>query len=119
LLSSAELRAILRGLRANAPEWFQGGTTWPPLVAGGEEQQADCVCALGMAAWEGRRLRAVGAIARFVEQLCRHADERLGEPGAINAFLNWHDEAPRAEVRRVLLRELRRELTRRARALAA
>jgi hypothetical protein len=41
------------------------------------------------------------------------ADQRLGELAGCRWFLNWFDETPRAEMRRLLLAEVNRALAQR------
>jgi hypothetical protein len=39
-------------------------------------------------------------------RLCFDVDQKLGEPAGVRFLLNWHDEAPREEVRQSLLTEI-------------
>ena len=45
--------------------------------------------------------------------MCFAIDQRLGEPAGCRWFLNWFDETPRDEMRRLLLAEVARALTER------
>ena len=55
-------------------------------------------------------LHTVGEVEEHFAQACFEADRRLGEPAACRWFLNWFDDAPRAEMRRELLVEVELEL---------
>jgi hypothetical protein len=60
-------------------------------------------------------LETVAEVEEFFARVCFEADQRLGEPAACRWFLNWYDEAPRAEMRRLLLAEVNRALALRPR----
>jgi hypothetical protein len=58
-------------------------------------------------------LETVGDVEAFFARVCWEADQRLGEPAACRWFLNFADDTPRAQVRSLLLVEVRNELQRR------
>jgi hypothetical protein len=68
---------------------------------------------VGYCGWKTEGLKTVGAVEDFFARACFAADQRLGEPAVCRWFLNWFDETPREEMRRVLLNELNHALTRR------
>jgi hypothetical protein len=112
-LSTAGLEALLCGLRENDPALVQGSTTAPPPVQCMQECGVEGACAIGYAAWMGDGLETVGAVEEFFARVCFEADQALGEPAGCRRFLNWFDDTPREEVRRLLSEEIERTLAQR------
>ena len=79
-----------------------------------QDWPAEAACVIGFCGWQGDRLTTVGEVQQHFARCCFEADQRLGEPAACRWFLNWFDATPRDEMRRDLLAEVERELTRRA-----
>src|SRR5262249_10851098 len=115
-LSTAGLTALRDALRADDRRLIQYSTTFPPPLDPAEGMPVAAACALGFACWKGRNLTTVGEVETAFALVCQEASERLGEPGGVRWFLNWHDETDRAAMRRELLAEVERILTDRARA---
>ena len=57
--------------------------------------------------------RRSAEVEEFFARMCFEIDQRLGEPAGCRWFLNWFDETPRDEMRRLLLAEVMRALTER------
>ena len=86
-------------------------TTFPTGVTGhADRYRVERACALAFCEWQGKGLRTVQAVRIAFdwlhESVCRRHDPR--------GFLRWFDDTPREEMRRDLLAEVERELTRRA-----
>jgi len=109
-LSTAGLQALRGALRLNDPRLVQGATTTPPPLLCVQDWPVEACCALGFCGWQGDGLHTVGEVEEHFAQACFEADRRLGEPAACRWFLNWFDDAPRAEMRRELLVEVELEL---------
>jgi hypothetical protein len=61
----------------------------------------------------------VAEVEDYFARVCFEVDKTLGEPAACRWFLNWFDDAPRQEVRGLLLSEVTRTLAERRRDAAA
>jgi hypothetical protein len=62
----------------------------------------------------GRGAPAIDArTGRPAPRVCFETDNRLGEPAACRWFLNWFDDTPWAELKKLLLPEIEREIARR------
>ncbi len=115
LLSTPGLVALRQALVADDPRLLQGATTTPPPLRCVEDWPVEGACALAYAGWQGDGLETVGDVEEFFARLCFEIDQRLNEPGGRRWLLNWFDETPRAEMRRLLLPEVGAALeTRRA-----
>ena len=109
-LSRPGLLALQKALRNDDRRLLQGTTCYPPLLDIMRERTVQGTCALGFCGWQGDDLRRVGEIEDFFHNLCDAADAVFNEPAACRYFLNWHDDTPRAEMRRELLAEVTRSL---------
>src|SRR5205823_6327341 len=49
----------------------------------------------------------------YFARVCYEADKALGESSAIRYFVNWYDETPRDQMRKLLLAEVERTLAER------
>jgi hypothetical protein len=78
---------------------------------------AEGACAVGYCGWQCGN--TVGEVEHYFADACYQADRRLGEPAACRWFLNWYDDEDRAVVFAELLREVDREISRRAAGVAA
>jgi hypothetical protein len=105
-LSTSGLLALREALLADDPRLTQGSTTTPPPLLCVQEWPVEAACALGFCGWQGDDLCTVGQVEEHFAKCCFEADARLGEPAACRWFLNWFDDAPRAEMRRELLAEV-------------
>ena len=109
-LSRPGLLALQSALFNDDPQLLQGTTCYPPLLDVMRERAVEGTCALGYCGWRGEGLRRVGQIEDYFRALCDAADAAFSEPAACRFFLNWYDDAPRAEMRRELLGEVSRLL---------
>lgn len=114
-LSTKGLEALRRALVTDDPRLLQGVTTTPPPLQCMQEWPVEAACVVGFCGWQGDDLETVGEVEEFFAQVCFAADQCLGEPAACRWFLNWFDDTPRAEMRRLLLGEVHRALTQRFR----
>ena len=113
LLSNEALEALRRGLVGDDARLIQGATTTPPPLQCVQDWPVEAACALGYCGWQGEGLETVAEVEEFFARTCFEADQRLGEPAACRWFLNWFDETPREEMRRLFLPELDRSLAQR------
>jgi hypothetical protein len=113
-LSVAALDALARALVTNDPRLIQGATSVPPSLHCFQHSPVEAACPLGYCGWQGHGLQTVGATEDFFARLCIEADRCLGEPAACRWFLNWYDDTPRDEMRRLLLPEVNRALAQRS-----
>jgi hypothetical protein len=112
-LSTAALAALQRGLQSDDSRLIQGATTSPPPLECVRDWPVEAACVLGYCGWQGDGLETVAEVEEFFARACFEADQRLGEPAACRWFLNWFDDTPRDEARRLLLSEVTRVLAQR------
>lgn len=112
LLTEGGLAALLTALETDDPRLTQGATSEPLPVAIFHDCAVEKACAVGFCLWQGAGLDRVGALHRAFRRLCASADDLLDEPLGTVAFLNWFDQTPRDEMRRLLADEVRRLLPR-------
>jgi hypothetical protein len=112
-ISTSGLKALRRALLTDDARLLQGATTSPPPLQCVQEWPVEAACGLGYCGWQGEGLETVAEVEEFFARTCFEADQRLGEPAACRWFLNWFDETPRQEMRRLLLPEVDRSLAQR------
>jgi hypothetical protein len=112
-ISRSGLSALRRALLTDDSRLLQGATTSPPPLQCVQDWPVEAACGLGYCGWQGEGLETVAEVEEFFARICFEADQRLGEPAACRWFLNWFDETPRAEMRRLLLPEVNRSLAQR------
>ena len=113
VLSTAGLTTLRDALESDDHRLVQGATTTPPPLMCVQDWPVEAACALGYCGWVGDGLETVGEVEEFFARMCFAIDQRLGEPAGCRWFLNWFDETPRDEMRRLLLAEVARALTER------
>ncbi len=113
LLSTEGLKALARALASDDPRLLQGATTSPPPLQCVQEWPVEAACGIGFCGWQGEGLETVSEVEEFFARVCFEVDMALGEPAGCRWFLNWFDETPRDEMRRLLLAEVNLELARR------
>ncbi|MBI3409231.1 MAG: hypothetical protein HY040_12865 [Planctomycetes bacterium] len=118
MLSRSGLEALRMALMRDDAQLVQNATTCPPALAVFADACVEAACAVGFCAWKGDNLATVAEVSAYFAQTCTAADDALGEPSACRHFLNWFDQTPRSEVRRLLLQEVNR-LLHRSRPVAA
>ena len=114
LLSTGGLEALRKALVNDDPRLQQGATTTPPPLQCVADWPVEGACALGFCGWQGDGLETVGEVEEFFARMCFEIDQRLGEPAGCRWFLNWFDETPRDEMRRLLLAEVNRAMAQRS-----
>jgi hypothetical protein len=107
------LEALQRALVNDDPRLLQGATTSPPPLMCVQDWPVEAACGLGYCGWQGDGLETVAEVEEFFARACFEADQLLGEPAGCRWFLNWFDETPRADMRRLLLAEVNRILAHR------
>jgi hypothetical protein len=112
-ISTRGLLALKRGLACDDPRITQGATCVPPPLESVFDWPVEGTCVLSYGAWQGDGLETVGEIESLFAEACFEADRRLGEPAAVRYFLTWYDDVPRDEMRKQMLSEVSRELSRR------
>lgn len=113
LLSTPGLEALRRALLADDSRLLQGATTTPPPLQCVQDWPVEGACAVTYCGWQGEGLETVAQAEEFFARTCFEVDQRLGEPAACRWFLNWFDETPRDQMRRLLLAEVSRTLAQR------
>src|SRR5207253_4862150 len=113
LLSTESLESLREALATDDPRLLQGATTTPPPLQCVQDWPVEAACALGYCGWQGDGLETVAEVEEFFARMCLEIDWAVGEQGACRYFLNWYDETPRDRMRRELLEEVQRSLTRR------
>jgi hypothetical protein len=112
-LSLKALATLRQALQTDDPRLLQGVTMSPPPLECVQAWPVEGCCALGYCGWQGEGLRTVAEVEDYFARLCFAADQRLGGGSMVRWFLNWFDDAPRPQMRRLLLLEVNRELDRR------
>jgi hypothetical protein len=110
LLSTAGLESLKQALEQDDPRLQQGATTTPPPLQCVQDWPVEGACAIGFCGWQGDGLETVGDVEEFFARTCFEIDQRVGEPAGCRWFLNWFDETPRDEMRRLLVAEVNRTL---------
>jgi hypothetical protein len=120
LLSTAGLEALRSALLHDSPAVIQGETAAFPDGADPDHSPPAATCPLGYAGWKGELLDTVAAVEAWWLRLYDAAERRLlGGPAGVWELLDFIDESPRPVVRRGLMREVGRELARRAAGVGA
>jgi hypothetical protein len=118
-LSTVGLVALDGALDLDDPRLLQGDTVSPLPLYPRACRPVQGACPIAFAGWKGNGLLIVADLEEFFARVIFGAGERLGDPTGARYFLNWWDDSPRAEARRELLAEVRRELARRRRKAGA
>jgi hypothetical protein len=105
-LSRAGLFALQSALFHDDPRLLQGTVSSPPPLDALREFAVIGACAISWCCWQGEGLRSVGLIEEYFHRIC-DAAATLQEPAACRYFLTWYDDAPRAEMRREMLAEVK------------
>src|SRR5205823_10049795 len=113
-LSLAGLQAFERALLEDDERLVQGTTTAPPPLQCMQQCPVEGACGVAYGAWQGDGLKTVGEVEEFFARICYETDQHFGEPTACRWFLNWFDDTPREEMRRLLLPEVQLALAQRA-----
>jgi hypothetical protein len=106
-LSRAGLLALQPALLNDDPRLLQGTVSSPPPLDALRECVVNGACAISLCGWQGEGLRSVGQVEEYFHGTCDAAAAALQEPAACRCFLTWYDDAPRAEMRRELLAEVK------------
>jgi hypothetical protein len=117
-MSSTGLEALRLALLHDDARLIQKASTCPPPVETFVGEKVEAACAIGFCGWMGEGLKTVAEVDAFFGAACLAADESLGQPAACRFFLNWFDETPRSEMRRLLLPEVNRLLNQEQRSVA-
>ena len=112
-LSVVCLETLRVALREDDPALIQGATSLPVSFEANKNRDVEAACVLGYCGWKGSGLKTVGEVEEFFAQICYDCDQSIGEPAACRHFLNWFDDTPRDQMRRLLLEEVESELNRR------
>ncbi len=111
LLSQDHLEAIRDALMTDDPRLMQGGTTTPPPLQCVMDWPVEAVCLLalpGMVDCGGWGQATVVEVEERFGKMCFDVDNLIGETAGCRWLLNWYDETPRDEMRRLLLPEVER-----------
>lgn len=110
LLTPSGLAALHVALETDDSRLTQGATSEPLPVAIFRDCPVEKACAVGFCLWQGAGFDRVGELHQAFRRVCASADDLLDEPLGTVAFLNWFDQTPRAEMRRLLADEIARLL---------
>lgn len=113
LVSTMGLEALAEALEADDPRLIQGATTSPPPLQCVQDWPVEAACALGFCGWQGEGLTTVAEVEERFAVICRDIDERMREPASCRYFMNFFDETPRDEMRKLLLPEVRAAVAKR------
>jgi hypothetical protein len=113
LLSTEGLEALKKALKADDPELIQGATTEPPPLACTDDWPVEGACAVAYGIWKGGGTGLVGDVEEAFAKACFDCDRAMNEQAACRWFLNFFDDTPRDDARRLLAPEVARELERR------
>lgn len=114
-LSTAGLEALCKALVNDDERLTQGSTTTPPPLQCTQDCAVEAACGVGYCGWQGEGLETVAEVEEFFAKVCYETDRHFGEPTACRWFLNWFDDTPREEMRRLLLPEVTAALAERHR----
>lgn len=114
-LPTVGLEALAVALEEDDPRLGQGYTTEPPPLQSVQDwpvESGDAIVFCYVAEHGGFLYAgySVGEAEEFFARVSFEADQLLGEPSACRHFINWFDETPRDEMRRLLLPEVKRVL---------
>ena len=110
LMTHEGLVALREALRRDDRRLAQGVISLPIAVNDGDRAPVEAACAIGFCLWHGDGLDRVGRLKAQFARICATANDLLGAPCAVVAFLNWFDETPREQMRFQLLDEVERAL---------
>lgn len=105
-ISTDGLKALMGALFVDDPRVTQGITTTPPPMMSTQDCPVEAADAIGFCGWQGDGLSTAGEVEEYFAKACYDADHRLGEEGACRWFVNWFDNTPRNEMRRLLMDEI-------------
>ena len=109
-LSLPGLKALKQALQTDDNRLIQGVTPQPAPLQEFESRPVEGACPVGYCGWQGEGLASVGEVEEYFVDLCVRAEQALGDPTGGRYFLNWVDDTPRPEMRRLLLEEVNRAL---------
>jgi hypothetical protein len=109
-LTADGLSALRNALANDDPRLTQGSTVTPPPMRYVLDWPVEGACPIGFAGWWGDGLATVGQVEEHFARVCTAVDQDAGEAGAVRHFLNWFDDTPRDEARRLLLVEVEKAL---------
>lgn len=105
--SDEHLQSLLTALRTDDPRLLQGATTSPPPLQCVQDWPVEAACGISWLAWQGGDgLEMVGEVEDAFAQACYLADQALSEAAMSRWFLNFFDDTPRPEMRRLLSEEI-------------
>jgi len=111
------LQALATALMTDDPRLIQGATTTPPPLTCVQDWPVEAGCLIaypGVVECGGWGDATVCEVEEFFARICFEVDQLLGEPAACRWLLNWFDDTPRDEMRRLLLVEVNLALASRA-----
>jgi hypothetical protein len=115
LLSTAGLEALRSALLHDSPAMVQGETAAFPDGTDPDRSPPTACCPLAYAGWRGEHLPTVASVEAWWLRVYDAAEVRLLDGRADGwELLDFIDDSPRPVVRRGLMREVGRELARRA-----
>src|SRR5260370_27576661 len=101
--TTSGLRSFRQALNDDDSRLLRGATTSPPPLQCVGDWPVEAAGCIGYCGWKGEGLNSVAEGERFYLTASDAADCRLGERGSIRAFVDWFDDTPRDELRRLLL----------------
>ncbi len=114
MLSDAALASLATALRDDDPRLTQGATCVPAPLQCVQDWAVEGACLTAWCGWQGEGLKTVAEVEEYFARMCYEMDANLHEPAGCRWLLNWWDETPRDEARRLMLAEVEGEAARRA-----
>jgi hypothetical protein len=105
-VSRRHLEALREALVRDDRALAQGLTVKPPLLASAPDWPPECACPVAFMGWRAEGLESIGAVEEWFAEVCRAADEAMGQSGSLGALLSAVDEWSREEMVSRLLPEV-------------
>lgn len=105
-LGNGHLQVLRAALLVDDPRLLQGAATSPPPLQCVQDWPVEAACVLGYCGWQGEELKTVAEVETYFAKACFNCDQLMGESAMCRWFLNWFDDTPRPEMRRLLLAEI-------------
>lgn len=112
LLSVTDLELIQKALLEDDGTLCQGITTHPEAFRENLRKPVEACCLVSYTGWKSG-LQTVEEVEEYFARVCSEIDARLGHSSECRWLLNWFDETPREEMRRLLSEEIHVEIQRR------
>ncbi len=113
LLTVDQLESLRKAILSDDPRLIQGATCTPPPLSCLQDWPVEAACLFAFCGVEdhgGFGECKVAEAEEFFAKLCFDMDQNIGVAGGCRHVINWFDETPRDEMRRLLLPEVQRSI---------